>query len=479
MPAGRLTASGATPMATIRTPRAPQVIMRTTTTLLLALALALTACGDRAATAPTDATPPVLEVLAPAPGDSVVPAGPVLVRARCREEDGRGCTVEVFLRGVRVARGADSVNALVPVPEGAGGLRFTFVASGRDGASATAQSGAFRVVSRRWVPVVTTPDFLLDAVKGRALYLIAGIDQMRILNTRTGEDRIIAMHSTWRNERGPHVLTAAGAIVDYGPPFESKASGIQEFGGSNGRDIYATGATARGRWASWRTYSAVPALYRDDVLSASLTSTPDSIEVDGPYDLAENGTVVFTGRPQDFDDDNAESRLYLWRGTVVTLLTPDPAVQAFWPLTDGTGVVYAQARPAADGVEHRIIYIGPGGEEVLAPLSGPPSRNQDLPYRISNGWVAYHDEGRLWVRTPSGERREVLPGTVTLQLLSLGPAGEVLAMDGETGQLLLLSAPYTRGTVVTFDGLDSFKWVDGRLYGFTERTMYRLESTVP
>jgi hypothetical protein len=456
----------------------------TTPPLLLALSLALAACGDDAATAPAGAAPPVLEVLAPAPGDSVVPAGPVLVRARCREEDGRGCMVEVFLQGARVAGGTDSVNALVPVPEGAGGLRFTFVASSRDGGSATAESGAFRVVSSRWVPMVTTPDFLLDAVKERALYLIAGIDQMRILNTRTGEDRIIAMHSTWSNVRGPHVLTAAGAVVDYGPPFEfgGKASGIREFGGSNGGDIYATGAMARGRWAAWRTYSAVPALHRDDVLSASLTNTPDSLEADEPYDLAENGTVVFTGRPQDFDDDNAESRLYLWRGTVVTLRTPDPAVQAFWPLTDGTGVVYAQARPAADGEEHRIVYIGPGGEEVLAPLSGPPSRNEErynLPYQISNGWVAYHDEGRLWVRTPSGERREVLPAAGTLTLLSLGPAGEVLAREGGTDRLLLISAPHTRATVVTFDGLGSFKWVDARLYGFTDRTMYRLASTVP
>ncbi len=121
--------------------------MRTTPAIFLGLALALAACGDEGATtSPRDATPPEMEILAPAP-DSVLVAGPVTVRGRCREDDARGCTVQVFLRDTLVAHGADSVNTVVSL---AGhldqGVRFVFVASNAGGATTRAETGEFRVI---------------------------------------------------------------------------------------------------------------------------------------------------------------------------------------------------------------------------------------------------------------------------------------------------------------------------------------------
>jgi hypothetical protein len=125
--------------------------MRTKTTppFLLALALALAACGDEATTPPApprDATPPVLEILAPAP-DSVLVAGPMLVRGRCREDDARGCTVKVLLRDTLIAEGPDSVNAAVSLEKHLGQtIRFVFVASNGEGASTRAETGEFHVI---------------------------------------------------------------------------------------------------------------------------------------------------------------------------------------------------------------------------------------------------------------------------------------------------------------------------------------------
>jgi hypothetical protein len=115
----------------------------------LALALALAACGDEATTPPVpprDATPPVLQILAPGP-DSVLVAGPMLVRGRCSEDDARGCTVKVFLRDTLVTEGPDSVNAVVSLEKHLGQtIRFVFVASNGDGGSTRAETGEFRVI---------------------------------------------------------------------------------------------------------------------------------------------------------------------------------------------------------------------------------------------------------------------------------------------------------------------------------------------
>jgi len=467
-------------------PPAFRVPMRTTTLpLLLALALALSACGDDDTTGPPrDATPPTLEILAPAPADSVLFAGPVLVRARCTEDDGRGCTVSVFLQGALVAQGADSVNAVVSLaPLADRSLRLSFTATNLSGGTTTAESGQIRVVSSRWTPVVTTPDFLMDASLERALYLVGVDDAMRLLDLRTGEDREIGLrHSLWFNVRGEHVVTAAGAVLSYGVGTAGdKPEGVREIGGSGAADPFGIGPQAAGRWAAWLSLAPIGKVHRDDVLAASLRSTPDSLQVFS-YHLAENGAVAFAATRA-----GANQRVYLWQGDEIRLVSPAPA---FAPLTDGTGVVSAQAVPDAPAPAHQLVYNAPGVEQVLTPLPGsagtfPPEARPTSGYQIRNGWVAYHvpqpsGAYRPWIRSPSGERREVWPGSGALRLLSLGPAGEVLVQEVGSGALFLVDPPHARGIAVAGPaGLGSFRWLSGSLYGLTDRTMYRLERARP
>jgi hypothetical protein len=462
---------------------APQAIMRIPTTppLLIALALALAACGDEAATTPPrDETPPTLDILAPAPADSVFLAGPVLARARCQEDDGRGCTVSVFLQGTLVAQGADSVSAAVSLAEHADrSVRLSFTAANASGGRTTAETGEIRITSTRWVPVLTVPQRLVDASPSFALYRDG--DAMQLLDARTGADRSIGATTLWS---APNVVTAAGAVISFALAHgTSKPKGIREFGGSGAEMTLGQEPSARGRWAAWR--NAFPtAIYRDDVLAASLTRTPDSLDITGSfpgYDLAENGAVAFSAKRT----DTGPSRLYLWVGNEIRLLSPDSATVALGPVTDGASVVYGQSIPAAGGRAYRLVHHGAGGEEVLATTAEP---TLPLPlelrtrsgYVMSNGWTAYHVPGatgayRLWIRTPSGERREVLPGSGALLLYSLGPAGQLVVRDVAAGQLLLVDPPHARAIVLTPGSLDRFKWIDGQLYGMTDRTLFRLD----
>jgi hypothetical protein len=447
--------------------------MKTTAPLLLGLALALAACGDEGTTAPPrDATPPVLEVLAPAPADSVVFAGPVLVRARCQEDDGRGCTVSVFLQGTLVAQGTDSVNAVVSLaPHADRSLRLSFAATNLSGGRTTAESGEIRVTSIRWAPVVTVPQRLVDASPDFALYRNG--DFLMLLNVRTKETRGIGATSIWAGDGS--FVTATGAIFAYGIGIGfNKPVGVRVVGGTTEGDVWGQTPRARGDWAAWQNFL-TGAVSRDNVVAKSITHTPDSLAVRA-YHLAENGAVAL----------RANGRIYLWQGNDVRRVSPDSARVELDPVTDGTSVVYGQSIPAAGGRAYRLVFHGPGGEEVLATLAEPPARLPvelwaDAGYEMNNGWAAYHvpqptGAYRIWVRSPAGVRHEI-PGSERMNLLSVGPAGEVALYDETTGQQLLLPPPYTRPIVLRPAGdlLNLRKWIGGQLYGMSDKTLFRLE----
>jgi hypothetical protein len=103
---------------------------------------------------------------------------------------------------------------------------------------------------------------------------------------------------------------------------------------------------------------------------------------------------------------------------------------------------------------------------------------------MNNGWTAYQVPGvtgayRIWVRTPAGERREV-PGSETMNLLALEPAGELALYDKTTRRQILLPPPYTRPIALTEENTNYWlKWIGSQLYGMSDRTLFRLERAAP
>jgi hypothetical protein len=531
--------------------------MRTATAapLLLVLALALAACGDEAATAPPrDATPPVLEILAPAPADSVVFVGPVLVRARCQEDDGRGCTVSVFLQGTLVVQGTDSVNAVVslaphadrsvrlsfvatnlsggrttaetgeirvastppvleilaPTPadsvlsaavrvrakcteddargctvkvllrdtlvaEGADSVnavvslekhlgrtvRFVFAATNTSGGSTRAETGDFRVVGGRWTDLrlPAVPGTVRDATPDRILYIQG--DHLQVRDVATGAEQGVYSESnaasTWA------ALFPGGVLLSYPASYGYKPTGVREVGGSGHWSGPGFSQQVRGRWAAWLTHINGE-IIRDDVVARRLTIVSGvAAVVPDALDVADDGTIAYTVRPRD-DFGSGEDRprqLYLLRGDTPERIAVASGAIPLSPETDGTNVVYTRRTTTPEGVRYQLVLVAPGGEVALAP---PRAARYSSQYQAEAGWVVYtlqDDAGinQVWARSPAGDARRITPWATPSTLHALGPAGQTVVENGgrwyfarTPGEALVDIGPKVQGSVRWYHG---------------------------
>jgi hypothetical protein len=399
--------------------------MPTKITAPLVLALALAACGDDAATAPPrDETPPALEILAPTPADSVLLARPILVRARCQEDDGRECSVEVYLQGRLVAYGTDSVNTVVSLAEHVDrSVRFDFVAVNRSGGRTTAESGQLRIVSSRWTEVVklTVPGRLLDADPERVVYVTG--DFVRVRTVATGAEQEVFAESSARNTTAR--LFPGGVLLSLNGG-DRKPNGMREIGGSGASSGVGFNEQVRGRWVSWGTYFA-DELYVDDVLTPRLIRVPNWGMLLAGHDVTDDGTLVYAVIPRGIPA--AKGQVFRVRGGVTEALT-DTASDAYGPASDGTNVVFTRRTSTPDGYRYQLVLLAPGGETALGPAGPAPSR-----YDAEAGWVVFtlpNDAGvaQLWTRSPAGELRRVTSWTTPGTLVSLGLSGQLLVENG-------------------------------------------------
>lgn len=448
--------------------------MRTTPPFFpgLVLALALAACGDEGTTAPPrDATPPVLEVLAPVSPDSVVLARPVQVRARCREDDAGGCSVEVYLQGGLVAQGVDSVNTMVSLAEHVDrSVRFTFVAVNRSGGRTTTETAEFRVISSRLTEVasLTVEGRLLDIAPDRVVYVRG--DFVIVRTVSTGEERMVFAESTARNTTA--WLFPGGVLLSLnGGSF--KPNGMREIGGSGAWTLPGYGVGVSGRWVTWLVDQGVQVIHRDDAVARRFTTAPLPADkaVDS-YSVAEDGTIVLALRPRAAPggDPSGKTQLYRLREAAVEQITFDTTAAALFPSTDGANVVYTRRTSTADGERSQTMLLTPAGEQALS-APGPAGYG----YRAVGGWVAFTlpDAAGVrqgWTRSPAGELRQVTSGA-TPGSVTLGPDLQMVVWTGDrmyfartpTGALVDIGPTLPGGPVWYHGDPDMYFHATGRL----------------
>jgi hypothetical protein len=385
-----------------------------------------------------------IEVLSPAPaGTATVLADPARVRARCRGFP-QWCLLQVKVGDVVVAAGYDSVDAPVVLAGFPGGkVRFTFMGRATGvlfpPPPATAETREFRIPPSRWTQAaaLTVEGRMLDIDPDRVVYGKGDFVQLRTL--ATGAERTLhAESNAWlTNAR----LFPGGVLLTYPPPGEGKREGIQEVGGSGAGSGPGHGERVTGRWATWGTDEGEQWFHRDDVIARRFTRIAFEVGmIPESYDVAEDGTVVFTLVPQFYlgADSSMTTQLYRLRESALEQITFDTTATPFYPQTDGTNVVYTRRTTTAAGVRYQLMLMTPSGQEAL---SAPGPRMFE--YVVGGGWVVFSipDEAgilHLWTRSPAGELRRVMSSPTRIGFV-MGP--DLQVMVGNGGRMYFARTP--------------------------------------
>jgi hypothetical protein len=255
----------------------------------------------------------------------------------------------------------------------------------------------------------TVHNFIYDVSSDRILY--QNDSGVFIRNRQTDLDEAIPNSKDYPKQT-PHrgFLTPDGAVFLVEPdPFYTWSmfhwkNGMLVAPVSMNSDTTTT-LIVKGNYAIWNVGST---LSRRDLTSEETTVISMDAHTNS-NDVAENGDVVYwTG----------QYRIARWRNGQTEFFPKDPGFMNTYPLTDGTNIVYESKKT---DVSYSIRLITPTGETSLV-----DSDKQLGGYRINNGWVAYQKNWGIWLRSPEGAIRQIVPDSSKHFLVGLSPNGEVL-----------------------------------------------------
>jgi len=462
-------------------------------TLAIALAFAAAACDQPAAVPPPGGPPagaisatPRVQIIQPVPPleGSRLLAGRARVQARCEVTRDPCILLEAFIGNTRVASGASQIDASVSLAGVTGdSVRFRLVATSSRGQKTIVETATFEVEpSPQWTELYTVPGYIQDAAPDRVIYsLLSHSDAVFLRDVATGIDQFLHLESN--DAYG--LLFPGGAIVWYENVMETKPRGIREFGGSNARDSGGGEMATRGRWAAWTNYMQ---LRRDDVLAPHVTNGDKPLvewEAEGNrYDLAEDGTVVYTGYVSYLEEKSdpyyysitfMDPQLFRLEEGPDTQLTFDSTTVPMAPRTDGTNLVFTRRASQPGRSTYELVLRTPAGEVTLA---GPlVASSLPFDYRAEAGWVVYTLPGasgtrQIWARSPSGNVTQVTAPGASSYLPVVGPDAQIVLYSG--GRLYLAAKP--DAPLVDIGGSGCWpKWFDDKLYCEAVTSFFRID----
>jgi PKD repeat protein len=366
--------------------------------------------------------PPTLAIETPSDYSVALPT--LNVKTQCFDDDAANCLLRVFREGTTEV-----------LAESRGTLETTLNLSQFDNQTLIlvfeATDSAKQVISQKRMVYVSTSSklTLVNTVAGRILqvnergilYSIQdGSDNFSLelgyLNRQTGvnySQKALEGTSFPTNDDpviGGSFLTGRGAVLTSGnlergySTYEWIDGNLELLGDGKAR-------AANGNYIVWETASET----KLKNLSTGAEQTICQKEgIYSYYDLAENGAVacsffILAG-------SNSYYTSYFWKEGVATRLS-EGVFSVEDPLTDGVSVVYRTARPG------RIMLYSPTGENILSEGDGS--------YKINNGRVAFtrsNNQAQLqvWLRTPSGEEKQLTFFGAPSVTEALSPNGEVV-----------------------------------------------------
>jgi hypothetical protein len=303
---------------------------------------------------------------------------------------------------------------------------------------------------------------------------------LKILDRLTGKETIIFDEPTAYEG----YLTPLGAIFSVG----SSDSAVYEWGeGALIDHGLGQNLKVKGDYCIWDSRTGEPFFWKSNLIFYNLISGEKTMVVEDyrASDIASNGDIVFGIIGDEPDPNNTTINIFRYRKGEISQLTHDDDFRNYYPLTDGTNVVYIKEGSVDSEWKFAIAMYGPHGEEILTPFI---SRDQYSPYpgedyQINNGWVAFSkvenkDMQNIWLRSPEGEMKQVTYFNSRCRLKMLGPNGDIVFnnQSEEPPHDGMYMAGWDMPPVFIGGHTGQVFWQDQEMYKVLIRTIFKIEA---
>jgi hypothetical protein len=417
---------------------------------------------------------PILTVASPL--DLTVARPTLDVSATCTDDDPAGCrSIEVYTDiQAGLASGTTAINQPVSLAGYEGQLiSLRFVAQDSRGTRTHGLRSIYVESSPRLVPIASALGRVWDVSSSLLLYRRAepqrppteGLFVLR--NMVSGVDETIPVRSNafvrqaFVTPRGALVLVAGSpnqVLYDWRDGSLTARSDLN----------FGTALDIAGNYAVFGvggTTESAATLYRRDLTTGADVPIATSTSNTG-NSVASNGDVVFW-RVND-------NHIYRWRDGQTTRLTADDALwMNAYPITDGTRVVFRRRSPCCGPIVVQIVVYDGSSSTVLVERPTEAVPGQD--YAVNNGWIAFTKPDaagvlQAWIRSPSGESRQISVFGAATQIVALASDGAVIIASANRRYF----APPT-GAPQDLSSLNgTMRWRDGRLVFLIGRSAFEV-----
>ena len=360
------------------------------------------------------------------PIDSSVVAGTSQLDASCVDDDPvGGCTLSVSVEDgpMLVGSSPSPLHASISLDQYDGKL-VALLITAKDSKD---QSSVLRrmvwVETSSHLQALGTAEGTLLAVSGTRLLWASG---STVGIRQGGSSEIVTTTFEGTSQLGGAFLTPTGAVFSTLSPVLLAQLYLWRNGSMTTKALSSpTSLAASGNYAIYNLRGPPSgAIYRTDVVSGSDVSI-DTTAGNTSNSVSENGDVAFWTTGGDI--------VRYRNGSKTNITTDGGSISSFYPVTDGTNIVFRRSPPGNPN-QFEIWFSDGSTLSMLAPSrNGDPQSVTD--YVVNGGWTAFtKDDGaggfQVWTRSAAGALQAVPGSGPSPKIRALAPDGSVIFDSG-------------------------------------------------
>ncbi|MGF9911401.1 fibronectin type III domain-containing protein [Paenibacillus ehimensis] len=421
---------------------------------------------------------PIIEVLAPKPKEVATPK--LRIQARCKDDDtAKGCVSLSAWVGDQEIKAKDMIDQEVSL-EHLDGKSKSISFKAKDSASQETDYTVNIYVesSDKLTRLDQVDGRILDISTDKMVYFREEARQLVLKYRSSGEETVIYTTTDSRYFEKAY-LTSDGVI--FGVNYDSGPARLWEWREGRLIDLgtmsQANSLNVKDGYAlyvrlinpkNWRDGNILVLRDLKKGICQDIFTAKD-IPNEG-HDLTADGKVVFSA----IESENRQ--IYQYENGTVTQITYDTDKKPYFPVTDGTLIVYmVKKNNGASIVVHSL-----GGKQLLSEVN---YANPGKDYQVNNGWIAFTRENgqarQVWVRSPQGELRKLSDMNQEHSIAYVTGRGDV-AFFNDTGLYLSENLASGRKDYIRISStLVQPVWVQGQLFGKIYGTLFAIHAGTP